>query len=381
MGIRGGWLLASMILLFGAAAQAKDTPCTYGQNCLCDRLKKTSDPLYNPSVIFCEDFENPVLNNGDNYQPGVDGLADGWSRKYGPGPGDCLDLKYPSGTGQRDEGSEGTNAHSCINIVQEGACEVGTDCVFEGTSALAFRYRPNHTGGIMGGTKFIGGPTTNFGVTMLWKVTPNFVSPHDPGGNGPGAKSDEYGVSDSCILGCSTFNAGAGAQAYPFAGVTKPMTGRANPTILRGVGEQGDDGYRFAPTTTDYQQSRDWPKGTWACYQTKWTGWGTKSASMTYWLNGREIIKMTNYDMTTMVNNQGGVGGFSWNDYYNGADGTGSGYTGSSLAYRIEDNVVVTNGDPVSCDAVGFTGAASAGDPSGGTTTTLGTPGRPMFTP
>ena len=384
MRIRGRWLLASMILLLGAAAQAKDTACTYGQNCLCDRFKKTSDPLYNPNVIFCEDFENPVLNNGDQWRSGVDGPADGWADKYGPGNDSCIDKSQPAGAGLRDEGEEGTNPHSCINIVQEGACEVESDCVFEGTSALAFRYRQNVAAGIMGKATFAGGNHHDFGVTMAWKVTTNYLTPHDPGGNGPGAKTDEFGVSDSCILGCSTSNAQAGRTAFPFAGVTKPMGSSPNPTIIRGRGEWGGDGYRFAPNPADYDQTRDWPKGTWACYQVKWTGWGTSNATMTYWMNGREILNMTNYNMSSMSNNQNGVGSFSWNNYYNGADGTGSGYTGATLAHRLEDNIVVTNGDPVSCATIGFNGVSEPPPPppaGGGTPPPLGKPGQPIFTP
>ena len=368
---RGSWLLAGMILLLGFEAQAKDTACTYGQNCLCDRLKKTSDPLYNPNVIFCEDFENPVLNNGDSYQRGVNGKGDGWATKYGPPSDGCLDLSQPAGQGLRDEGAEGTQSWSCFNVVQENVCEVESDCVFEGTSSLAFKFKPNNTGGIIGRGNFTGGNTRDIGITIAMKVTRNFISPKDPGNNGPGAKTNEWGNLDQCIMGCSTFN--AGNPSFPFAAGMKTFTSNPNPVVLRGQGEwDGVSGYRFGPKSADYDFTRDWGKGNWGCLQIKWTGWGTSAAEGTYWFNGKEIISMKNFNMSTLKDNQSGIAGFSFNSYFNGADGTGSGYTGTSMAYRIEDNLVVTRGNPVSCEAVGFSASGAQ---------QLGTPGQPTLMP
>jgi hypothetical protein len=372
--------------LLPALAGAKDQTCTDGVNCLCDRISKSGDPSFTPGVLFCEDFEDPKLNNGSNYQRGVDGPADGWADKYGPGNQTCIDPTQPSGIGTRDEGEEGRQSFSCIDVVQENSCEVGNDCVFDGVSSLAFRLRPGIGAGIMGVAYFSPTNVRNFGFTYAVKLSSNYVGPHDPGSNGPANKTNEWGQSMSCILGCSTFN--AGATSWPFAAGMKAFGSNPGGTVVRGRGEwDGDSGYRFAPTQADYDFNRDWGKGNWGCFQMQWTGWGTSNATAKYWFNGKEIYNMQNFNMASLGGEASGIRSFVWNAYYNGADGTGSGYTGSSLAYRLEDNLVVTSGVPASCAAIGLTGAptppaspppAEPPPPTGGT---LGTPGRPYFVP
>lgn len=345
------WLLAAS-LLPPVLCEAKDAPCTDGVNCLCDRISVPSDPLYTPGVLFCEDFEDPVLDNGSRYMRGVDGRADGWARKYGPGSDDCIDVGVPSGLEQRDEGMEGTQAFSCFNVVQESRCEVGTDCVFEGTSSLAHRLRPGHTGGIVGLGTFSQTFLRDFGATMAVKVSTNYASPKEPG-NGPAHKMNEWGEGFQCIMGCATNN--AGNPSWPFAAGLKDFTANPGGTLLRGVGEwDGVSGYRFGPTHTDYDFDRDFGKGVWGCLKMQWTGWGTSNAEATYWFNDNEIVHLTNFDMHTLIDNAAGIRSFVFNDYFNGSDGIGSGYTGSSLAYRIEDNLVITSGAPASCAKIGF---------------------------
>ena len=375
------WLLAATVLV-PAFAEAKDVSCTDGFDCLCDRISRSSDPAFTPGVLYCEDFENPVLNNGSNYVAGVDGRADGWADKYGAGKTDCLDMQYPSGTGQRDEGMEGRQPFSCIDIVQETTCEVESDCVFDGKSSLAHRLRPGHTGGIVGEAIFSSTKVRNFGVTMAVKVTTNYASPKDGNNNGPAHKMNEFGNGYQCIMGCSTFN--AGNPGWPFATAMKSFGSNPGGTVVRGVDEwsAGDGGYRFGPTKTDYDFDRDLGKGRWGCLKMQWTGWGTSNASAIYWFNDREIIRVNGLDMTTLAENADGISEFFYNDYFNGSDGLGSGYTGSSLAYRVEDNMVVTSGAPASCVAIGL-GDGSTPPPvtPPPASSTLGKPGTPIFTP
>lgn len=373
-------VVVALTLVARTLAYAKDTACTDGQNCLCDRLKKTGDALYDPTVLFCEDFEDPALNDGsalvynDSYvsQYGSDARwGDGWARKYGAPTSECMSQSLPGGLGIKQRGAEGTHAWSCVNVVQETACEVESDCVFEGTSSLGFRMVRNKTNGIVGRAQFSPSDIRNFSVTIAMKVTTNYVSPKDSGSNGPAHKTDEWGYNDNCIMGCSTSN--AGNPAWPFAAALKTFSSNPGGSVMRGVGEwDGVSGYRYGPTSTDYNFNTMWGKGNWGCLQMKWTGWGTSSAEAFYWFNGQEIIHLKNLDMRTLAGNSNGLRDFAFNAYYNGADGLGSGYTGPSTAYRLEDNIVVTSGPPVACSSIGF-----------GTVppTPLGTPGQPTLVP
>jgi hypothetical protein len=376
------WVVAGLTLITAASSYAKDTACTYGQNCLCDRVKKSGDALYNPNVLYCEDFEDPSLNNGDavvyndSYvsQFGADArYGDGWAKKYGPQSDNCMTKNLPAGYNIRPRGAEGTHPWSCINIVQENGCEVGNDCVFEGSSALAFRMIKGQANGIVGRASISQNDIRNFGVTIAMKVTSNYVSPKDPGNNGPAHKTDEWGYNDNCIMGCSTSN--AGNPPWPFAAALKTFTSNPGGQVLRGVGEwDGSSGYRFGPTAADYNFDTMWGKGNWGCLQMKWTGWGSASAEATYWFNGKEIIHIKNLDMRTLKDNANGLSEFAFNAYYNGADGLGSGYTGASTAYRLEDNIVVTSGEPMSCNAIGL-GTSVQAAPA------LGAPGQPQLLP
>jgi hypothetical protein len=343
---------AAAVSLAAGPAQAKDEACTDGQNCLCDRVKKPGDALYTSNVVFCEDFEDPVLNNGNDVVPGVEDRADGWADKYGPGVSDCLDLSQPAGEGLRDEGMEGTNPWSCINIVQENACEVGTDCVFQGKSSLAHRFRPNRNGGIVGNANWGSGNLRNFGATLVMKFSTNYISPKD-GNAGPANKTNEWGPRDQCILGCSVSN--AGNPSAPFAATLKPfLNGNPGGVMVQGQVEwDGSSGFRYGPTRTDYDFTRDWGKGNWGCMQMQWTGWGTSNAEARYWFNGKQIVHLRNLNMTGLQDNAGGISSFAFNNYYNGP-GTGTGYPGTTLAHRLEDNIVVTSGAPVSCNTIGL---------------------------
>ncbi len=348
--LRAALPIAALLALVASGAAAKDTPCTDGVDCLCDRLANPADPLYDPNVVFCEDFEDPRLNNGDQLVPGVDGPADGWADKYGPPSNGCLDASQPAGQGLRDEGAEGTHPWSCFNIVQEGACEVGSDCVFDGTSSLGHRMRPGATQGIFGRASLTR-PATNFGLTMVWKLSDNYVTPKERADR-VAQKSNEFGAYDHCILGCSVNN--AGNPDYPFAATLKPFSRNPGGRALMGNLEwDGSAGLRFGPTQSDYDFERDWGKGRWACVQMQWTGWGTSNASAKYWINGRPVLELAGIDMTALAGNRdaGGLRGFAFNNYYN------NGYPGPSIAYRLEDNIVIRDGPPASCATIGFDSA------------------------
>lgn len=332
----------------------------------------------NSGVVFCEDFEDSSLNNGNNYTPGVESSGDGWADKYGPGTDNCIDTSQPSGQSLRDEGMEGTQPWSCINVVQNNNCE-GVDgnqqCVFQGNSSLMFRYVPNNTGGPGGGKSWT--QSRNFGITMAVKWSNNYVTPNELGISG--AKTDEWGNSASCILGCSSQNAGVGQDDAPFAGTLKPLASNPGGTAVVGTKEwDGSSGFRFAPSSSSYT----FKKGQWQCLRFQAENWGLSNGRIRYWLDDALLVDIQNLNIvyaSPYQNDSGGLNSIYWNAYYNGLNGGDSGYAGPSLAGRFEDNIVVTNGAPVSCASIGFSGSSTQNNPptisvSAPTTATVGNP-------
>ena len=65
-------------------------------------------------------------------------------------------------------------------------------------------------------------------------------------------------------------------------------------------------------------------------------------------------IDMSNHDSSRV--DLAGLSQFEWNNYYKGIgrDGYTQGYRGSTHEGRIKDNMVISEGDPVSCAAIGF---------------------------
>ena len=187
---------------------------------------------------------------------------------------------------------------------------------------------------------------------MAMKWTANYVSPKD-GGAGPAHKTNEWDHSVECIQGCSVSN--AGSSGAPFGATVKPFSSEPHVDMIQGLYEYAGTGFRFGPNSEDYSFTRDWGKGNWGCFQMQWTGWGTSSAEARYWINGRQILHMKNFDMSKQTDGAtDGIAEFKFNNFYNGTNGTDSGYPGSSIAYRLEDNIVVTSGAAVSCAAIGF---------------------------
>lgn len=97
--------------------------------------------------------------------------------------------------------------------------------------------------------------------------------------------------------------------------------------------------------------------------QTKFSGSGTSSGSVTQtWMRqdgaSEEVINISGIDLSYGETSDP-IRGYYLNPYYNGGDGTASGYCtstsspygslGCDRAYRYEENIVITNGDPVPC--------------------------------
>lgn len=305
-----------------------DANCQDGVDCPCDRLVDPSDPLYDPDLLFCEDFESVLLNDGGK----------GWTDAYGSVTNGC---SINDENWNTNMSIEGTCETCCLNIVQEGACEASgeDDCVFQGSQALGHRLQPGLTGGIVGSAEF---PTSRtFGITYAVKFSSNFVDPS------PAQKTNEFGDGLHCILGCSTSN--SSGRNHPFQAVMF-IDGAAN----EGNGVVGthgpNDGFlNFAPAESDYAWRTTHGPGQWVCHQIHYDGWGMPGATVRYWIDGQAAVEVTDLDLSNVAYDPDGIGSFAWNHYYN------DGYAGPDVAYRYEDNFVITAGpEPVPCEAIGF---------------------------
>ncbi len=326
--------------------------CTDGVDCYCDRASDASDPLYDPDMLFCEDFE--AFSNTN---------ASLWNARYGSSVASC-------GAGSTRAGPA---PDACINFLTEGACDAqggdpGNDCVLDGHTALGFKYEQGRTGGIFGQANFA--PTRTLGITYATKHTENFQPA------GPAWKSNEYGKGWHCILGCSTggnssagyfaandSGAAMGGDFYPHASLWFSFVGGAgnaarfdDATVSRGAAFANDVQFGFTPLRSDFDPAVDNPRGQWVCRRVHIDGWGRDNARYREWIGDKLLIDVANFDASGILDDGSDpIDLFVWNHYFNGLDGTGSGYPGPSRAYRIEDNVHLTAGaEPVSCQAIGF---------------------------
>ncbi|MCC6641557.1 MAG: hypothetical protein IT386_10395 [Deltaproteobacteria bacterium] len=341
---------AVALLLAAAPASAKDETCTDGTSCLCDKIAQTD-----PGVVFCEDFERSVLDQ--------DGTGSGWVDTYG-GPVDgCWQKGLP--TGEWVKSVEGTCPTCCVNVVKETTCEVPgqADCVFQGSRSLGHRYHPGATQGIVGSKGFSRG--TNFGVTMAVKYSKNFVVAAVP------KKTNEFGPINNCLFGCSGGTYVSHASGMPFHGNVYWQPGAAAPTWRAVVGKGGYSGVAFGwypNVPAEYDFNRDHGLDSWHCWRFHMTNVGQTGAKVRQWMDDKLLVQIEDVDLRNMQQASAGFDSISFNNYYN------EGYPGSSIAYRYEDNIVVTtSSEPVSCQAIGF----SSGSPG----TQLGVPGQPKLIP
>lgn len=329
------------VLLVSSQALAKDEPCTFGVDCYCDRVRDPSDALYDPALLLCEDFEDPAYDDG--------GL--GWSNVNGPPNDNCL----INGPDWNTNGSiEGTCPTCCVNVVKEGACEATdeNDCVWQGTQTLGHRLQPGKTGGIVGGRSFTRSRT--FGITYAMRYSPGYVDPT------VAQKTDELGDGLHCFLGCSTFN--STGRNVPFQAVFFTSGAANTGTLLAGEQGPNDGFFNFSPSPADYEWRTTHGPGQWVCHQIHFDGWGLAGATIRYWIDGKLVVHIADFDMSNVAYDPDGIGSIAWNHYYN------DGYTGTGVAYRYEDNVHITAApEPISCEAIGL-GPSPSTTGAGGTT-------------
>jgi hypothetical protein len=177
---------------------------------------------------------------------------------------------------------------------------------------------------------------------------------------------NEWGQSYSPLTGATLWSSSAVSTNHPFAGGIF-TGGSPSPQMTLGAANvpSGLPGFTyFAPDRSRYSWGTTNNLDQWGCFQMHWDGWGTANTRFRYWFNGNLIMDgRLNSALMYQGSDQAGVGSFVWNNYYNGAGSPGNGYVGSTVAYRYEDNVIVTDAaEPIACGAVGF-GAGSAPPP------------------
>ncbi len=370
----GALLLTAVAALFAADA-AGAAPCTAGQNCYCDRVQNPQDALYDPNVLFCEDFEDPSLNFSRGPQGGDKGDS-GWFQKYGGQTNEC----WSAAQGSRNvEGAEG---FKCVNVVQPGACDSPDgDCVFDGNNALGLKFRPGRYGGLLGDARFSRASRT-IGYTYVYKYSSNFVNRGGP------IKTNEFGNGLHCLLGCNTNNIWGNAPMSPnpppamSSWMPRAMSigvpdgncagGSCFGTVLRGV-QGSNNTFHLSPLASDYSES-DHPIGSWGCRSFHIDGWGTSNARIRVWHNDRLLIHVEGANLTGLRDGTGPLDRFVFNNYHNNT------YQGPSTAYIYQDNIHATSGsEPASCAAMGFGGATPppASPPPGDGP--LSAPGRPFL--
>lgn len=340
--------------------------CTDDSTCLCDTITASY-----PDVFFCEDFELPTLANTVDSQ-------NGWHTLYTEGgirgtDNNCLiDDSDPAtfragflGDAEAEAAGQACMAHS-----YEGNCEVAgeTDCVENGsggTYSLGHRMQPGRTQGITGRAPW-GTTAPRFGVTMLMKYSSNMVLPDgNPTGAGPAFKHNEFGRGDHAIMGFVGYaNGGLAIRNAPFAAGIWTEFGTSTPSMTKGQAETvfidgaGDYTY-YSAVSPDYSSSSDFGLGNWGCFQYHVDSIGSSAATIRFWFNEALILQGT-FDLDDLDGpfdaDEAGFDRHAWNNYYNGPsiiDVDGDGYPGSTVAYRWEDNVVITSAaEPVPCGAI-----------------------------
>lgn len=386
--------------------------CTDGVDCYCDctkgpatvgQFKSAACQAKNVPVdtllLKCEDFEARTLHDdtgagnftnagGENVwgpwydgtgygSPGARGFNSYWTRNYGSAGRGCnwrSSMPTPA-IGEKclfddcfaGEWSAGdlwtADTASCVDIVKSGEFDdqvagITPNTVFDGTQTYGSRVRQGSTAGVHGRAS-LSRTVNQVGVTMGLAYASNvgqsgiFNSPwkHEEW-HGTAWNSAYWehwnlgatGVGPASVLPYKPFMFNTGNQSACQTAVN-------NSTITVGQADCSDVALRIGASSTVYQQSRDFPWGTWGCHRAHIQGMGTTNMSLRLWHNEVLIFEMTGFNGTVLRNSN--YNGFFWNNYANANQGDG-GVPTSQTTYRYEDNVHVREGVPVSCAQIGF---------------------------
>jgi hypothetical protein len=436
--------LAGACALFALAASEAQAgqPCTDGVDCYCDCVNgpnsgngfrnaacQTKGIRVDTAALLCEDFEARELTQdvsrgvtSGNFGPWYDdtGYAGNrgnnayWSRTYGPTGSDCSWRQGQPSNPQKGTpcafgtcfGGEwsagdpwGANAHACMDVMRNGEFDDevttnheptlpgGGQGVFDGAQIMGHRVqRGGVPGSVAGfhGSKSFGRAVTTIGITEALAYPSDVLSSRifdapwkdnqfqngqehwHRGSTGAGSKPDDLPYMPFRFANCSA--------------------ALANARVLVGTAQCNSLGVMVGPADA-YSQPRDFPWGTWGCSQAYMSGMNTSSMTWKIWHNGVLIVHIENIDGRAMTHPS--YSNFSWNSYANYNQEAGQATTRTT--YRYEDNVHIREGEPVSCQQVGFTSltappppASGGGDPTPpppAPAPTLGKPGTPLYVP
>ncbi len=322
--------------------------CVDGVDCLCDQAIITGDA----DVRYCEDFEDPDLDGGMVWGVVGSGYPTSATRACRNPLDDLSNTTAPTLEGHNVQGA-------CVNFAKEGDCGATgeTDCVensIGGVQVKGHRLQQNRTNDFHGRIQF-GATLSTFGITMLQRFAPNYIGPGDAPDSGPANKGNEYGAgAHSIAMGSST--ADAIGRNTPFQGSALGFSGGSYTALKGQYGINGVGNLRYGPDLSDYDWASGAARGEWRCWRVYWQDWGSANAVHKIWLNDVLVNHAIDIDMTSGMNGDpSGIDNFGYNAFYNGTDGTGSGYPYPDTTYRWEDNLIIVEGkEPKTCAEIGF---------------------------
>ncbi len=411
--------LALLALLFTVEAQAALLPfkvtvasafgaCTDGVDCYCDTVS-------DPDLILCEDFESPDYyeNTSNDWatapggQPGYRGGASRWLANYNSSggkvswtngnpaspqvgstctEGTCGPKEYCSdsqslvvlGTAGSDcwDGNDGSGIDiqrdddfndELGTLTLTGGNSGGGD-VFSGNAHMAYRVEEATQNEIIGSETWT--DTPEFGLTMAVAYSSNLASVSLADDAWKHEEFGDYPYSENFHMGNTGYADGL-SSTFPFnpfmfgvsSGYSEAACDAALASADRLVGNFNcnsaglEGGATNGTGTNEYDQSTDWPFGTWGCVQAYLNGMGTSDMEWKIWFNGELIIHLDNFDAATHLYNTG-YDEFYWNAYANANQDPDCNTTCEDVttddAYRYVDNVHFRAGAPVSCASIGF---------------------------
>lgn len=386
--------------------------CTDGIDCYCDRVQDPEDPLYDPLLLDCMDFEETALYTGgsapwysDSGHTGNRGAGSYWNlnwtggnanlgfRNTDPTPylgpacnfTDCSGIKeYCSSAqgaltaaGVADCWGPGANSGSCIDIQrsQDFKAENGsltltggtgvTPDVGSGNAHFADRWAAGSTCGIQGSRVF--SSSTTVGVTRAIASASNFVS---SGIANTYLKSDEWGNSSSnqniefWALGNSA--AMGSLENYPYrniisfgpvgangvTGYNACVAGMASAVAHIGAFQCSPPDAPWMVFRADSElhiRSRDFPDGTWHCTRAYITGMNSSNVTIQIWHDETMVVWISGIDGTQMTNKN-----YTHMNFDSYANTQVQGTPTSVPTWRYQDNIHIRAGVPVSCGSIGF---------------------------
>ena len=369
------------------------TQCVDGVDCRCDQLVQT----YGSDIVFCEDFENPTLGNPGVWQT----TGGGWGGQAYSGINmwckGLVDQIPRNATSIPD--NDMTNNNGCVYLLErgdassqpgDGPSETGiplADQTFDGNTTLMQTVRPPDPGftvtatdgsvwalqqpGGFHGNAGLDRLVTSFGITSARYTATGITA------GSVAWKGNQYTPANAALTGtynttsCSPYPTGIGTNLEPYSG-TMWKFDSSDPndqTMTNNVGSSCSTGTTIKTVPAE-QATPLAPRGEWVCQQVQYENWGQTNGRVRHWIDGQLVID-TDIDLSTVDNSwieTDGTGllNFKWNNYWNGNslggpsiwDGVlgskNQGYGGTNWSGRLQDNLVIKEGAPVSCAEIGF---------------------------